>query len=173
MNLINPEAAGISSAAFVQLLDEFERQQLPLHSLLISRGNILIFEGYYAPYGKEDLHRMFSVGKSLTALAIGHLCDQGQLSLDDPIINYFPEYVPTPVPKELAALTIRHMLSMQTCHSFTTYKKDLSSDWVRSFFQTPPSHMPGTVFCYDTSSTHTLSALIEKISGLSLMEYMQ
>ena len=41
--------------------------------------------------GKQDLHRMFSITKSFTSIAIGLLADEGKLKLSDHIADYFPD----------------------------------------------------------------------------------
>ncbi|MCR5294614.1 MAG: beta-lactamase family protein [Lachnospiraceae bacterium] len=145
----------------------------PLHSFHIWQGGKLLAENYYAPYDPRQLHRMFSVTKSLTALAIGGLVAEEKLSLSDPILRFFPEYAPESPHPYLAEMTIRHLLAMQTCYKETTYKADPSSNWVRSFFTTPPDHRPGRVFKYDTSAAHTLAALVKKLSGESVLGFLR
>ena len=77
-------------------------------------------ESYYAPYSRNTLHRMFSVTKSFVSLAIGLLADEGRISLDDHIADYFPEKQPeTGVHPYMQMLTIRQMLTMRTCHDNT------------------------------------------------------
>ncbi len=168
-----PEQTGVSSEAIMRMMERLERKQIPMHSLLIMRGGKLICESYYAPCTADSLHRMFSITKSFTAVAIGLLADEGRLSLDDRIIDYFPEKVPADVHPYIAEMTIRDMLMMRTCHEKTTYKLDLERDWVESFFTTPPTHPAGTVFHYDTSSAHTLCALAEKLSGMDMLDYLK
>ena len=65
------------------------------------------------------------------------------------------------------------MLMMATPHALTTYKRDGGDDWVKPFFTVTPSHYPGTVFSYDTSSSHVLAALVERLSGKPLMDYLR
>lgn len=168
-----PENVGIPSQAILNLFNRLEGYHIPMHSILILKDEQLIVEGYYKPYDKTMLHRMFSISKSLTALAIAKLEETGFLQLDDPIIKYFPEYVPAHPHKWLQQMTIRHMLMMRTCHASTTYKINASTNWVESFFTTPPTHKPGTIFHYDTSASHTLCALVEKITKLPLLEYLK
>ena len=62
---------------------------------------------------------------------------------------------------------------MRTCHAATTYKVDMKSDWVESFFTVPPTHPAGKLFHYDTSSAHTLSALVERLSGMPMLDYLK
>lgn len=171
METCTPEEAGIPNLAIGKCLRSWERHRLPIHSFLIVRSGKIAAEYYCEPYTKDTLHRLYSVTKSFVSLAIGCLAEEGKLRLDDPVTEYFPEYLTTPVLPWLKETTIRHMLQMASCHSMTTYKKDLSKNWVESFFQVSPDHKPGTVFSYDTSSSHTLCALAEKLTGMSLLDY--
>ncbi len=168
-----PEETGIPSQCVIRMIRRLERYQIPMHSILLLRHDKLIAEGYYAPYTADTLHRMFSVSKSFTSVAIGLLEAEGKLSLDDPIVRYFPDKLPKRVHPWIAEMTIRDMLMMRTCHASTTYKLDMESDWVESFFIVPPTHPAGTIFHYDTSSAHTLCALAERLSGMPMLDYLK
>ena len=67
----SPESAGIPSGCLLHFLDRLQKKQVPMHSFLLMRHDTLIAEGYYAPYQKDTLHRMFSISKSFTSIAIG------------------------------------------------------------------------------------------------------
>lgn len=169
-----PDEVGIKEEWLMRFLDRLEQQLLPMHSALIARGGKVCMETYYHPYNKESLHRMFSVTKSMVAMAIGLLIEEGKLSLTDKIVDYFPDKQPKEGPFPYTAqLTIKDMLEMRTCHHKTTYKAAGVTDWVGSFFTTKPSHVPGTSFAYDTSSTHVLGALVERLSNKNLLDYMR
>lgn len=171
-----PETTGISASCIMDTLREIDQKGIFLHSFLLWKSDNLVAEGYYAPVKRNDLHRMFSVTKSFVSIAIGLLQEECRLTLDDPIVKFFPEYVPDPAQAHpwLLATTIRDMLSMRSCHATTTYDKFSSkTDWVASFFTVPPTHKPGTVFHYDTSATHTLCALVEKLSGMTMLDYLR
>jgi len=168
-----PEETGIPSDCIIQFIKRLQKRQIPMHSLLLMHQDKLIFEGYYAPCSADSLHRMFSISKNFTSIAIGLLIDEGKIALDDPIIQYFPEKLPDKVHPWIAKTTIRDMLMMRSCHASTTYKIDMSSDWVESYFTTPPTHPSGTLFHYDTSSPHTLCALVEKLTGGNMLDYIK
>lgn len=168
-----PEEVGISSEAILRFLKRLDGYQIPMHSVQIMRRDKLVFEGYYAPCKKGELHRMFSVSKSFTALAIAKLAEEGRINLDTPIIEYFPEYFSENLHPWIRQTTVRNMLEMRTCHSATTYKRHIEKNWVESFFLIPPDHKPGTVFHYDTSSSHTMCALVEKLTGKPMLEYLK
>ena len=170
---VTPESVGIPSSAIAGFIKRLDQLHVPMHSLLISRNKQLAFEAYYAPFEKETLHRMFSAGKSMTSIAIGQLAHEGRLSLDDPIADHFRELLPEHPHPYMMAMTIKDMLTMTTCHTSTTYKANPAANWVASFFTTPPSHRPGTAFNYDTSATHTLGALVQKLSGKTVLDYLR
>ena len=167
-----PSEAGVPEEAVCEFLSRLQRTGIPMHAVLLARHGKLIAEGYYAPFERNRLHRMFSVTKSLNALAIGLLEADGKLSLDDPIINYFPDKLPDNIHPFVASMTIRNLLMMRTCHASTTYKSS-SLEWVESFFKTPPSHKPGTVFHYDTSAAHTLCILVERVAGIPMLDFLK
>ena len=155
MKISTPEAQGISSKALERFVDKLKEQKIPVHSILMARHGHMIMEAYYQPYDKEKLHRMFSETKSYTSLGIGLLVSDGVIRLEDKICQYFPEYLPGKVHPWLEEMTIKDMLRMETCHNMTTYKKTSTTEnWVRSFFQTVPTHRPGQIFMYDTSSIY-------------------
>lgn len=171
---VRPEEEGISSSSVKHFLDRLDSQNIAMHSAIIMRHGRILSETYYEPYQRNTLHRMFSITKSFVSLAIGLLEEEGKLSLDDTIVSHFPEKIPAGgVHPYMEQLTIRDMLRMATCHEKTTYKTLKKADWISTFFEVAPTHVPGTCFSYDTSSTHTLSGLVEKLTGMKLLDYLR
>lgn len=168
-----PEEVGIPSGAVVEFCENIRQKGVTMHSFILARFGRVFAEGYYAPWNASENHRMFSETKSFVSLAIGCLVQEKKVCLDDAIVSYFPEYTPENSHPYLAEMTIRQMLKMQSCHKTTTYKADMTKNWVESFFTTKPDHRPGTIFNYDTSSTHVLCALVEKLSGKKLLDYLR
>lgn len=170
---ITPEQAGIPSEAINKYMDALEEYKVNLHGFIMMRGKEIIAEGYYPPFHKDYIHRMYSISKSFTSIAIGLLIDEGKLSFDDKICDYFQDKLEKETPSYIKEITIRDMLKMATAHKSTTYKRYDGNDWVKSFFVLAPSHMPGTAFSYDTSSSHVLAALVERLSGKSILDYLR
>lgn len=168
-----PEQTGIPSPCISNFIHRLQAQEIPMHSILLLHHDKLIAEGYYAPYQADTLHRMFSISKSFTSIAIGLLAEEGKLSLSDRIVTHFPDKVPKDVHPWIASMTIRDMLMMRTCHASTTYKLNMEKDWVESFFTTLPTHPAGRLFHYDTSSAHTLCALAERLSSMPMLDYLK
>ncbi len=168
-----PEVVGIPSQGIINFMNQLAEKQIAMHSIIIVRHGKIVTETYYSPYQRDTLHRMFSVTKSFTALAIGLLESEGKLTLDDRIIDHFPEKLPDQIHPYIAEITIRDMLKMATAHARTAFKNSSDPDWVKAFFLVEPSHLPGAVFSYDTSSSHTLAALVEKLSGMPMLDYLR
>ena len=143
---------------------------ISLNTVQVSVRGETVAHAVSEPTGLDTPQRMYSVSKTVTGLAIGLLADEGLLSLDDPVTEHFPEM--GPVHPWLEATTLRHMLAMRGPHSSTTYKRT-DDGWLESYFRVPPTHPPGTVFTYDTSASYTLAALVERLSGTSLPDYLR
>lgn len=167
-----PESVSLSSQSIINVINTLNNKGIPMHSLLIMKDDVLAFETYYSPINIDSNHRMFSISKTLTALCIGALADEGKIDLDDSICDYFKEYVNESTHEYIRNTTIRDCLMMRTCHASTTYKLG-KSGWVESFFTVEPTHRSGTVFHYDTSSSHTLAALVEKLTGMKMLTFFK
>lgn len=169
-----PEECAIPGKAVEEMDKRMERLGIHIHGYLLLSGRNIIAERYWEPYGKDVIHRMYSITKSFAALAVGLLEKEGRISLDDKICQYFPEMLPEDGGHPWCLeMTIRDMLSMRTCYGSTTFKRYGDGDWTESFFRVEPDHVPGTVFSYDTSSAHVLAALVEKLTGMELLDYMR
>ncbi len=171
-----PEAQGIPSTAVLHFLNSVEQTIEHLHSFMLMRHGHVVAEGWWAPYAAEKPHVLFSLSKSFTATAIGMALAEGLLTLDDPIVSFFPEDAPAEVSANLAAMRVRHLLMMGTGHAVdTTPALQVSADgnWVRAFLACPVEHPPATHFLYNTGATYMLSAILQKLTGITLLEYLQ
>lgn len=168
-----PENVGISSAYITKMLTNLAKHNIPMHSLLIARGDKLIFEGYWDPIKPQENHRMYSQTKSYVGMAVVQLAAEGKLSLQDKIIDYFPEYLPEKVHPYLAAQTIEHMLNMHTCFTDCPWFENHGGDRVKYYFSMKPVHYPGTVYYYDSTGSFILGALVQKLTGKTFLDYLK
>lgn len=168
-----PEKEGVSSKSILDFLSALYKYDINMHSVLIFRNFKLIFDGYYKPFDENTFHRMFSITKSFVSAGIGILAGKGKINPDEPVINYFPEYAAYNISDITKKATVRNLLEMKSPHEKTAFKQINDDDYVKSFFLLKPSKIPGTAFSYDTSASHTLCALVEKISGKSLLDFLR
>ena len=168
-----PESVGISSGWVADFIEALRGIEYNMHGFIVMRHGKIAAEAYYAPYRKEDRHRMYSTSKSFTSVAIGMMADEGKISLDDKIASYFPEKITGTLHPYTADASIRDLLMMASPFSATTYGILDDTDWIRTYFDAVPDHRPGQVFWYETSATTMLAALVEKLSGMRILDYLR
>lgn len=154
-------------------ISRLEREDVCMHGFMLSVGGQVKATAYYAPFAEGQPHRMYSVSKTMTALAIGILLDEGKLKLDDCIARYFQDYLPEKPDDRLMRLTIRDMLRMATCYRSTAYREGVDENWAKPFFTSVPTHEPGTVFHYDTGCSQVLAALVARLTGKEVIDFLQ
>lgn len=172
-----PEEQGVDSAGILELLKSLESDDIKseLHSFMMIRHGHVIAEGWAKPYDAKKNHHLYSLSKSFTSTAIGLAISEGLLSEDDYIKDIFSDYLEEPYEANMELLQVKHLLSMaggQESDIFTTGIIETTKDWMRVYLDTPIIHKPGTVFEYNTGSTYVLSVIVEKVSGLTLEEYL-
>jgi CubicO group peptidase (beta-lactamase class C family) len=167
-----PEELGIPSGKFLDFLLYLEDRKLCMHNIMILRQGKIAVEAHFPPFTKDSLQRMYSVTKSFVSIALGFLIDEGKISLKSRIADFFPEYLNETVHPFIAEMTVRDCLLMATPYTDSTYKVH-DKNWIQTFFTSTPLRKAGAVFNYDTSGTVALNALVEKLSGCSLTEYLR
>jgi CubicO group peptidase (beta-lactamase class C family) len=170
-----PSALGVDARGVLAFLDAVEAKGLDFHSLMLLRRGHVLAEGWWAPYRADLPHLLYSLSKSFTSTAIGIAQYEGLLSVDDYVVSFFPEKVPKDALAHVREMKVCHLLAMASGHASDTWP-NLSAcqgDIVAAFLSTPPEHAPGTFFCYNQGCTYTLSAIITKVSGQRLVDYLQ
>ena len=159
---------------FERFIEKIEKRKVNLHGFMVFEKGEKVYEHYFKPFNEDSLHRMYSMAKSFTAIAVGFLIDEGTIKLSDKISDHFPEYRPEGgFHPWLSEMTIEDCLSMQTCYSKTTYKLYENDDYVKTFFTAKPDHRAGCLFSYDTSAAQVMGALVEKLTGMELLDYLR
>lgn len=168
-----PEAQGIPASAILAFADEAERKNLGVHSLMLLRRGHVVAEGWWDPYGPSDPHMLYSLSKSFASTAAGLAAAEGLLSLDDSILSFFPDEAPAEIGANLTAMRLRHLLSMSTGNDKdTTGAMRDGGDWVRAFLAQPVEHTPGTHFVYNSGATYMVSAIVQKVTGQTILDYL-
>lgn len=172
---VTPESQGISSKAIIDFLEAAESERPDdMNSIIIMRHGNKITEGYWAPYNKESNHMLFSLSKSFTSTAIGIAQDEGLLSIYDTVISFFPENLPDSISPNLKSMRIKDLLRMSTGHDQDATGRLMveGKSWVEAFLSLTVEHKPGTHFVYNSAATYMLSAIIQKVAGETLLQYL-
>ena len=171
----SPEAQGIDSRALLAFIEEAEETVHELHSFQFLRHGSIVAAGWWAPYEAESPHLLYSLTKSFTATAAGLAISEGALSLDDTVFSFFPEDAPAQISANLAAMRVRHLLSMSTGHQEDTTRRIFEREdgnCAKAFLELPVEHPPGTHFVYNSGASHLISIIVEKVTGAKLADYL-
>lgn len=174
-----PEAEGVSSAGIQAFLDAVQRIPLALHSLMVVRHGKVIAEGWWKPYAPDLKHTLYSITKSFTSTAIGMAVDEGHLRLEDTVISFFPNKLPEVVTPHLAAMQVRHLLTMTSGFdpdpwlSLETDNPSADYDWAREILAHPVPHAPESRFAYQSAEMVLLSLIFQRATGENLHAYLK
>lgn len=170
-----PEEEGVASEAIYKFLHEVEQSKHEFHSFMVLRHGKVVAEAWWAPYRPELRHTLYSCSKSFTATAVGFAVTEGKIALADKVVSFFPDQLPKEVSPNLAALTIRDLLTMTVGQdpdpSFSLAATD--SNWIAGFLRTPILDKPGTKFVYNSLGTYMAGAIVQKVTGQSLVDYLK
>lgn len=169
------EKAGISSAKVKEYIELLEREGLSTHDIIIARRGEIAFETYWKPFHEKFNHRMYSITKSYVALAVGFAEQDGLLNLDDTMEKHFPDELKNQTDANMRNQTVRHMLMMSTCKLERWWFGARCDDRVRFYFENDrtESRPSGTTFSYDSTGSFVLGALVERVTGKPLMDYLR
>ncbi|HNY78972.1 MAG: serine hydrolase [Sedimentisphaerales bacterium] len=167
-----PEAQGISSSVVLDFIDAADRDIDALHSFMLLRHGHVVAEGWWAPYNARSRHMLYSLSKSFTSTAVGLAIAEGKLSLDDEVLEFFPDAAPAEPGHNLKEMRVHDLLRMSTGHQTEPPRPD-DQPWTRAFLAHPVPFKPGTHFLYNTSGTYMLSAIVQKATGQTVLDYLQ
>jgi CubicO group peptidase (beta-lactamase class C family) len=168
-----PESQGIRCSAIQEFITTAEQHIQSLHSLMLLRHGFVVAEGWWYPYRSEAPHVLFSLSKSFTSSAVGLAVSEGLLSVEDPLLQFFPDESPRKISPNLAAMQVRHLLTMTTGHhEDTTEATMLARNPFKAFLKLPVEHQPGTYFIYNSAASYMLAAIVQKLTRQTLIEYL-
>lgn len=167
-----PEETGVSSAGVLDFVETVDRDVESLHSVMIVRHGKVIAEGWWTPYQPQSPHMLFSLSKSFTSTGVGLAVSEGKLSVHDPVLKFFPEYAPENPSDNLKAMRVSDLLRMATGHA-TEPPRKLDAPFAKQFLDHPVQFKPGTHFQYNTPATYMQSAIVQKVSGQKLIDYLR
>jgi CubicO group peptidase (beta-lactamase class C family) len=169
-----PEAEGVSSAAILEFIGAADKEANEIHSFMLLRHGKVIAEGWWKPYGPEHKHTMYSLSKSFTSTAVGFAVTEKLLTVNDKVISFFPDKVPDTISTNLAQMTVKDLLTMSVgMDPDPTFRvAGTNGNWEETFFRTPVLNEPGSKFLYNSMATYMLSAIVQKVTGKKVIDYL-
>ena len=168
----SPEAQGISSASVRAFVEAADKQVDTMHSFMLVRHGHVVAECWWKPEAADKPHVLYSLSKSFTSTAVGLAVAEGKFSIDDPVLKFFPDDAPAQPSDKLKAMRVRDLLTMSAGHQ-TEPKLTADAPWVQSFLAHPVEHKPGSHFLYNSPGTYTCSAIVQKTTGQTVLDYLK
>ncbi len=163
----------MSSAGILAFLDAIAKSQHEFHSFMVTRNGHVVAEGWWTPYRASANHMLYSLSKSFTSTAVGFAVSEGRLTVNDSVTSFFPSDLPATVSDNLAALKVKHLLTMSVGHATdSTGIINKEENWVRAFLGLPIVNAPGSAFLYNSGATYMLSAIVQKLTGQKVIDYL-
>jgi CubicO group peptidase (beta-lactamase class C family) len=167
-----PEAQGVVSAAVLAFVEAADKDIDAMNSFMLVRHGEVVAEGWWAPYNASAPHSLYSLSKSFTSTAVGLAVAEGKLSVDDEVLKFFPEDAPAQPASHLKAMRVSDLLRMSTGHQQEPARPP-DKVWTKVFLAQSIPHKPGTHFLYNTSATYMLSAIVQKATGSTVLDYLR
>jgi CubicO group peptidase (beta-lactamase class C family) len=169
-----PEKHGVGSMDIIRFLHAVKDIKSHLHSFILLKNGVVIAEGYQYPYEPGLPRLLHSGSKTFTAVAIGIAVGEKLLKLEDKVISFFPEYVDVEMDRKFPEMTVKNLLEMATGHYVDSIMEITDKDdWIESFIKMPLKNDPGKEFLYDSGGTFMLSAILSKVTGITLEDYLK
>ena len=172
-----PEMQGMDSAKLL-IADEFIQNRLPdALSLLVVKNGYLVFEKYYSYGMRERYAVVHSVTKSVTSALIGIALEKGYLnSVDQKVVEFFPEYITDELDPRKKEISLKHLLTMSAGFKWNDRGPIMRSwyfspDMGKFAIQLPQENNPGDVFNYNSSTSHLLSIILSKSTKVSTLDF--
>ena len=182
-----PEEAGVSSKGLLRYLDEVAASGLEHHSILVWKDGKLACKLNYAPYDDQTPHVLFSLSKSFTSAAAGFAVGEGLLRWDSKVLDVLADKAPEQPSEWLKQVTLAHLLTMgsglkpesdEIDHLLIPDEgptaKPLAGglDWAKAVLACDCDHQPGTHFHYNSHGTYLVSAMVQRVTGQNIRDYL-
>jgi CubicO group peptidase (beta-lactamase class C family) len=157
------------------LLDRFRltvlEKELMVYGMAVYRKN---GERVSHRWRGDDDENIYSGSKTYTSLAVGICRDEGRLALTDKAIDFFPEFkdAASEGMRETTLRDLLHMASGLRLPWLPNTKENMGKDYAREIFAHETEHKPGEKFFYSNVNTYILSRVVEKVSGVTLRDYL-
>ena len=170
----SPRAAGLDGEALLRFAEALSQNRTgDIHSVVVLSHGKCVFEASRAGYDTTLPHATFSLCKTLTGIAIGMLVDDGKLTLSDKVLSFFPEWEGKLKSAKHRQLTVTHLLTMSSGISFNETGVITSESYMKGYFESPIRGTPGKEFSYNSMNSYILAAIVTRVSGLPLSEFLK
>jgi CubicO group peptidase (beta-lactamase class C family) len=171
-----PEEQGVKSQAIVDFLKKVKEENHEMHSFMLLKNGKIISECWWEPYAPQYRHQLFSLSKSFTSTAIGIAVNEGLLTVDTLLVDIFKseiEELGNDIDEKMKKMTVKHILMMGTGMEYENWGFwNTKTNNIKNFLSSHIKNEPGSKFFYHTLATYMQSAIITKLTGRKLVDYL-
>ena len=170
---VKPEDVGYSQAYIDSFFNELSNDlSIYANRILVIKDGKVMAEKYLSPYTKDSWNCVFSATKTVTALALGVLWDEGKVNLNTPVCKILG------IENKVGNLrnrkiTLKHLLTMSTGNTYNEIGSAVATKWTKDFFDSANKFAIGSKFEYNSLNTYIIGAVVEKVTGKPLEEYLR
>ena len=176
-----PASQNLNAETLETLTNALQRGDFgEVHSVLIARNGVLVYEEYFRGARRDGLHQVYSVTKSVTSALVGIAVAEGHIkSLQTPLLDFFPAYKASLDNQSDSKnrITLEDALNMQAGFQWNewstpynnpnnpTAQLTRSNDWMKFVLDLPVTSEPGSRFTYNSGVTMLLSGVLRQATG--------
>jgi len=178
---VAPETAGLDAQQMQALERQVELRYRTINGFLVLWRGYLVSESYLHGFGRDDRHLVASVTKSFISALIGIAIEQGHIEgVEQKVLDFFPEFEPSPQDGLKQVLTIRHLLTMTAgfqwrmgkhLHELYIDRLRRSPDWAAFILSLPVMEESFGRFQYNSGLSHLLSVILTRATGLTAADF--
>lgn len=149
-------------------------EQLAVRGMRVYQNGALVASYQPEP---EQRQNQYSGTKSFTSTACAFAVQEGLFSLDDAVLDHFAADAPAKPSENLKKMKLRHLITMSMGFENPMLMgamrpKMVEKDWVKFVLNAKVVHEPGTVFQYNNAGPYLLGILVQRKTGMSLVDYL-
>ena len=171
-----PEMQGMHSQTLTEVMEQIEKNNFKIDSLLIVRNGYLVFDAYFYPFSNDQKHHIYSCTKSIMSALIGIAIDKGYIqNVNQPITDFFPDKALTNADDLKKSITLENLLMMASglrCGGWVGLFDMLNSDdWAQYVLDLPMAEAPGEKFEYCDGASYLLSVIIQNTTKMKTLDF--
>ena len=169
---MTPESQGADSREILKYVRELDASENEIHGIMIAKNNAVIAESWLSPYKPDYPHTCHSMGKSYTCTAVGIACTEGLLNPEDRIVDLLKEEIEVygAQPDEnFKKIKLRDVMAMG---NGMPGMPEFNESWIENYLKSTVVYEPGTHFYYNSIGSCLLGAIVEKVTGKGIREYL-
>ncbi len=144
--------------------------------LIVLKNGKTLYENYFNEYTAANAVHVASVTKSIFSALIGIAIGNGQIeSMDQKVLEFFPNYTINRGEKTIQRVTIKNMLTMTAPYKYKSepYEQFFASDnWIKFALDLLGGRGQIGEFTYSAIiGTHILSSILIKATGQSVFDF--